>query len=73
MKFAVTSISIRVLAQILFTHTYINRNIAEYSITIKVCFQYSITNTQMFLYLFKDLLLDNFINLHVKRLSSFLL
>ena len=38
MKFIIASISIRVLAQILFTHTYINKDIIEYSISAKACF-----------------------------------
>ena len=38
MKFAVTSISIRVLTQILFIHIYINKDIVEYSMTARVCF-----------------------------------
>ena len=38
MKFTVTSISIRVLVQILFTHTYNNRNVAKYSVTARACF-----------------------------------
>ena len=38
MKFAVTLVSIRVLVQVSFIYAYINRNIAKYSITIKVCF-----------------------------------
>ena len=38
MKLAVTLISIRVLAQVLFTHTYINKDIIKYSITARVYF-----------------------------------
>ena len=30
--------SIKVLAQILFTHVHINKDVAEYSVTVKVCF-----------------------------------
>ena len=38
MKFVITLISIRVLAQILFIYAYINKNIAKYSVTARVCF-----------------------------------
>ena len=37
-KFAVTSVSIRVLAQILFTYTYNNKDVAKYSVTARMCF-----------------------------------
>ena len=55
-KFTITLMSIRVLAQVLFTHIYIKSNIAEYSMTARVCFQYLFMNIQVFLHLFKDLL-----------------
>ena len=38
MKFAVTLISIRVLAQISFIYAYINKDVAKYSVTARVCF-----------------------------------
>ena len=72
MKFAVTSVSIRVLVQISFTCTYNKRNVAKYSVTARVYFQYLFTNIQIFLYLFEDLLKDIFIDL-VEESSSFLL
>ena len=55
-KFIITLMSIRVLTQILFTYVYIKSDVAEYSVTAKVCFQYLFINTQMLLHLFKDLL-----------------
>ena len=48
--------SIRVLTQISFTCIYIDKNVAKYSVTAKVFFQYLFINTQMLLHLFKDLL-----------------
>ena len=30
--------SIRVLAQVLFTYVYINKDVAEYSVTARTCF-----------------------------------
>ena len=72
MKFVIILISIRILAQVLFIYAYINRDITEYSVTTRACFQYLITDIQISLYLFKDLLLNIFVNLYIKRLSSFL-
>ena len=35
MKFTITSISIRVLAQVLFTHAYINKDVTRYFVTAR--------------------------------------
>ena len=71
-KFIMTLMSIRVLVQVSFTHIHIKRDIAEYSVTARVCFWYLLVNIQMLLHLFEDLLWDVFVNL-LEEFSSFLL